>query len=66
MLPTGTETIIVYQIGAVENDDDDPEVASDGVKKEGINVRVIDDLKEGEIFPVQIGKRYTATGEHDN
>ena len=65
MLPTGAKTIVVYQIGAIESDDDDPEVASADEKK-GINVRVIDDLKEGEIFPVQIGKRYTATGEHAN
>lgn len=66
MLPTGAKTIVVYQIGAIESDDDDPEGASGGGKKEGINVRVIDDLKEGEIFPVQIGKRYTAIGEHAN
>lgn len=61
-LPTGAKAIVVYQTGAVE-DDDDPETEKED---QGINVRVIDDLKEGEIFPVQTGRNYYSTGSDAN
>ncbi len=66
VLPIGAKAIAVYQTGAIEEDDDDPETEIDDEIDEEINIREIDDLKDGEIFPVQSGMKFTSKGSAAN
>jgi len=66
-LPTGSKAIVVYQTGAVEDDDDDVDTVTDSDDETGvINPRVIDDLEDGDVFPVQSGLKFTGTGSEAN
>ena len=55
-IPTGANTVVVYQLGAVEDDSDDG-----AVQNKELNPRSIDELFDGELYPLTTDQRYSST-----
>ncbi|MGI0057161.1 MAG: hypothetical protein ACREAK_07285, partial [Nitrosarchaeum sp.] len=72
-MPSNATSIITYQIGAIENDNDDninknrvtiPAETSDiiNIEDEHKIIRTIDDLDDGDFYPIQTNENYSADG----
>lgn len=61
-IPVRSNAIVVYQTGAIEDDDDD----EDDTETEKVRIRTIDDLEDGEIFPVRVKRVFSDVKSVDN
>lgn len=68
-IPSNATSIIIYQMNTVEDDDDDPEQLDsegnpivDDETDEDILIHTIDDLEDGQLYPIQASDSYYATG----
>ncbi|HSB83565.1 MAG TPA: hypothetical protein VLD64_03665, partial [Nitrosarchaeum sp.] len=67
-MPSNATSIITYQVGAIETDDDDVDENGDPItdttntSDENKVIHTIDDLGNGEFYPVQTNENYYADG----
>ena len=70
-MPSNATSIVTYQVNAIENDDDDITVDENGnpiidkttdTKDENKIILSIDDLGDGEFYPIQTNENYYADG----
>lgn len=70
-IPSNATSIVTYQVIAVEEDDDDVDVDENGnpiieetedTEDEDIIILTMDDLKDGEFYPIQTNENYYADG----
>ncbi len=70
-MPSNATSIVTYQVNAIENDDDDVTVDEKGnpiidkttdTKDENKIILSIDDLTDGEFYPIQTNENYYADG----
>ncbi|MBS3926563.1 MAG: hypothetical protein KGZ34_07745 [Nitrosarchaeum sp.] len=68
-IPSNATSIVTYQVIAVEDDDDDVDEngnpiiqETEDTEDENIIILTIDDLKEGEFYPIQTNENYYADG----
>ena len=65
-IPVGAKAIVTYQAGAIERDDDDPEDLPEAVEDRELQIRTIDDLEAGEIFPIKPDQVFSSEKLVDN
>ncbi|MCH9040992.1 MAG: hypothetical protein QQN58_01130 [Nitrosopumilus sp.] len=63
-IPSNATTIVTYQIHAIETDDDDPEdlITSENEENADKIIYQIDDLEDGEFYPVLANENYYGNG----
>jgi hypothetical protein len=67
-MPSNATAIVTYQLNAIEDDDDDPEEtddttdSTDDENDENKLIYSIDDLEDGEFYPIQGIEQYSADG----
>jgi len=64
-MPVNATAIVTYQLNAIENDDDDPEVdktTDKDISKEDKLIYTIDDLEDDEFYPIKATENYYAEG----
>jgi len=61
-IPSEATSIVVYQINAVEDDDDDPVISDSEISSDDSLINSIDDLQEGELYPLQSNENLLSTG----
>jgi len=61
-IPSKATSIIVYQINAVEDDDDDPVISDGEISSDDGLINSIDDLQDGELYPLQSNENLQSTG----
>lgn len=61
-IPSEATSIVVYQINAVEDDDDDPVISDGEISSDDGLINSIDDLQEGELYPLQSNENLLSTG----
>jgi hypothetical protein len=66
-MPSNATSIVTYQLSAVENDDDDVDENGDPLidqtsDTENKIIHSIDDLDDGELYPIQTNENYYADG----
>ena len=66
-IPGNATAIVTYQLSAIENDDDDPEVTDDTTTNQNQSdenklIYSIDDLEDGEFYPIQANENYYGDG----
>ena len=66
-IPGNATAIVTYQLSAIENDDDDPEVTDNTTTNQNQSdenklIYSIDDLKDGEFYPIQANENYYSDG----
>ena len=63
-IPSNATTIVTYQIYAIETDDDDPEdlITSENEENADKIIYQIDDLDDGEFYPVLANENYYGNG----
>jgi hypothetical protein len=68
-IPSNATSIVTYQVIAIEEDDDDVDEngnpiteETDDTEDENIIISTMDDLKDGEFYPIQTNENYYADG----
>ncbi|MBM2819573.1 MAG: hypothetical protein HW410_1255 [Nitrosarchaeum sp.] len=66
-IPGNATAIVTYQLSAIETDDDDPEETDDATTNQNQSdenklIYSIDDLEDGEFYPIQSNENYYADG----